>query len=98
HPNASDSYGVPPFIATRPLTSAELIAAKLQMAMWSALAAWLLLLVAIPLALEWSGTWSVVKDRAQRMNDAVGTPRAVALVLLILAGFIRSEEHTSELQ
>ncbi len=90
HPNASDSYGVPPFIATRPLTSAELIAAKLQMAMWSALAAWLLVLVAIPLALEWSGTWSVVKDRAQRMNDAVGTPRAVALVLLILAGFIVS--------
>ncbi len=90
HRNASDSYGVPPFIATRPLTSAELIAAKLQMAMWSALAAWLLVLVAIPLALEWSGTWSVVKDRAQRMNDAVGTPRAVALVLLILAGFIVS--------
>src|SRR6058998_1142649 len=33
HPNASDSYGVPPFIATRPLTSTELIAAKLKMAM-----------------------------------------------------------------
>src|SRR6266496_383374 len=90
NPQVRDSYGVPPFIATRPLTSAELIAAKLQMAMWSALAAWLLVLVAIPLALEWSGTWSVVKDRAQRMNDAVGTPRAVALVLLILAGFIVS--------
>src|SRR5437867_1079200 len=73
HPNASDSYGVGPFIATRPLTSAELIAAKLHMAMWSALAAWLLVLVAIPLALEWSGTWSVVKDGAQRMNAAVGT-------------------------
>src|SRR5438552_12240266 len=87
HPNASDSYGVGPFIATRPLTSAELIAAKLHMAMWSALAAWLLVLVAIPLALEWSGTWSVVTDRAQRLNDAVGTPRAVALVLLLLVGF-----------
>src|SRR5438067_3086575 len=40
-----DSYGVPPFIATRPLTSAELIAAKLKMAIWSTLAAWLLVLV-----------------------------------------------------
>src|SRR3989454_2604441 len=60
------------------------------MAMWSALAASLLVLVAIPLALEWSGTWSVVQDRAQRMNDAVGTPRAVAFVLLILVGFIVS--------
>src|SRR3989449_311879 len=90
HPSVSDSYGVPPFIATRPLTSAELIAAKLQMAMWSALAPWLLVLVAIPLALDWSGTWPVVLDRAQRLNDAIGTPRAVVLVLLILAGFIVS--------
>src|SRR5881296_3477713 len=78
----------PPFIATRPLTSAELIAAKLKMAMWSTLAAWLLVLVAMPLALEWSGTWSVVTERARRMNDAIGTPRAATVVLLILAGFI----------
>jgi hypothetical protein len=83
-----DSYGVPPFIATRPLTSAELIAAKLKMAMWSTLAAWLVVLVATPLALEWSGTWSVVNERARRMNDAIGTPRAATVVLLILAGFI----------
>src|SRR5881296_1540895 len=88
NPNASDSHGVPPFVATRPLTSAELIAAKLKMAMWSTLAAWLLVLVAMPLALEWSGTWSVVTERARRMNDAIGTPRAATVVLLILAGFI----------
>src|SRR6266540_1875023 len=79
---------VPPFIATRPLTSAELVAAKLKMAMWSTLAAWLVVLVAMPLALEWSGTWSVVTERARRMNDAIGTPRAATVVLLILAGFI----------
>src|SRR5213082_743457 len=88
NPQVRDSYGVPPFIATRPLTSAELIAAKLKMAMWSTLAAWLLVLVAVPLALEWSGTWSVVTERARRMNDAIGTPRAATVVLLILAGFI----------
>ena len=88
NPQVRDSYGVPPFIATRPLTSAELIAAKLKMAMWSTLAAWLLVLVAMPLALEWSGTWSVVTERARGMNDAIGTPRAAAVVLLILAGFI----------
>src|SRR6266550_2736325 len=88
NPQGRDSYGVPPFIATRPLTSAELIAAKLKMAMWSTLAAWLVVLVALPLALEWSGTWSVVTERARRMNDAIGTPRAATVVLLILAGFI----------
>src|SRR2546430_2414273 len=87
-PQVRDSYGVPPFIATRPLTSAELIAAKLKMAMWSTLAAWLLVLVAMTLALEWSGTWSVVTERARRMNDAIGTPRAAIVMLLILAGFI----------
>src|SRR5438309_7311702 len=88
NPQVRDSYGVPPFIATRPLTSAELIAAKLKMAMWSTLAAWLLVLVAVPLALEWSGTWSVVTERARRMNVAIVTPRAATVVLLILAGFI----------
>src|SRR5204863_9080970 len=90
NPQARDSYGVPPFIATRPLTSAELIAAKLKMAMWSTLAAWLLVLVALPLALEWSGTWSVVTERVRRMNDAIGTPRAATVVVLILTGFIIS--------
>src|SRR6266516_2363996 len=88
NPQERDSYGVPPFIATRPLTSAELIAAKLKMALWSTLAAWLVVLVALPLALEWSGTWSVVTERARRMHDAFGTPRAATVVLLILAGFI----------
>ena len=88
NPQGRDSYGVPPFIATRPLTSAELIAPKLKMAMWSTLAAWLVVLVATPLALEWSGTWSVVTERVRRMHDAFGTPRAATVVLLILAGFI----------
>src|SRR3989449_9841093 len=90
NPNVSDSYGVPPFIATRPLTSAELIVAKLKMAIWSTLAAWLLVFVTTPLALAWSGTWSVLMERAQRLNDAIGTTRAVAFVLLILVGFIVS--------
>jgi hypothetical protein len=88
NPQVRDSHGVPPFIATRPLTSAELIAAKLKMAMWSTLAAWLVVLLAMSLALEWSGTWSVVAERVRRMNDAIGTPRAATVVLLILTGFI----------
>jgi hypothetical protein len=88
NPQVRDSHSVPPFIATRPLTSAELIAAKLKMAMWSTLAAWLVVLLAMWLALEGSGTWSVVTERVRRMNDAIGTPRAATVVLLILAGFI----------
>src|SRR5438445_3465140 len=88
NPQGHDSYGLPPFIAPRPLTTAEFIVAKLQLAVWCTLTAWLRLLVAMPLALEWSGTWSMVTERARRMNDAIGTPRAAIVVLLILAGFI----------
>ena len=89
-PNAGDSYGVMPFIATRPLSNAELIAAKLKMTIWSTIAAWLLVLVAIPLALKLSGTSAVVLDRWRRLSEVVGTPRAVVVVLLILSGCIAS--------
>ena len=88
--NASDAYGVTPFIATRPLTNAELIVAKLKMAVWSTLVAWLLVLVAVPLALKLSGTSAVVLDRWRRLSEVVGTPRALVLLLLILSGCIAS--------
>ncbi len=90
HPNVSDANGLSPFSATRPLTSPDLIVAKLKVATWSTLAAWGLVCVTTPLALAWSGTWLVVMDRAQRLHDAIGTPRAVVFVLFILAGFIVS--------
>jgi hypothetical protein len=89
-PNAGDSYGVTPFTATRPLTDAELVAAKLKMAIRSTIAAWILVLIAIPLALELSGTSDVVLERLRRLSEAVGTPRTVVVVLLILAGCIAS--------
>jgi hypothetical protein len=90
HPRGSDAYGVPPFSVTRPLTSAELIGAKLKMAMWSTLAGWGLVFVTTALALAWSGTWPVLIERAHRLDAAIGTPRAVVLVLLVVAGFIVS--------
>jgi hypothetical protein len=89
-PNAGDSYGVTPFTATRPLTDAELVAAKLKMAIWSTIAAWLLVLIAIPFGLELSGTSAVVLERLRRLSEIVGTPRTVVVVLLVLAGCIAS--------
>src|SRR5437867_10299778 len=50
----SDSYGMTPFIATRPLTNGTLIAAKMKAMFWSTLAAWMLVLVATPLELRFS--------------------------------------------
>jgi len=88
--NAGDAYGVTPFIATRPLTNAELIAAKLKMAIRSTIVAWFLVLVAIPLALKLSGTSAVVLDRWRSLSEVVGTPRAMVVLLLILSGCIAS--------
>ncbi len=79
-----------PFTATRPLTSARLIAAKLRMTIWSTLGAWLLVLVAIPLALALSGTWPVVSEWARQGRELVGTPRAVVVTLLGITGIMAS--------
>jgi len=86
--SAGDAYRMAPFTATRPLTSAALIAAKLRMAMWSTLAAWLLVLVAIPAALTLSGTWPVVVERAHALRDGIGAPRVAVVGLLGLSGLI----------
>jgi len=89
-PLGRDPYGMAPFIATRPLTSAALVAAKLRMTLWTTLAAWLLVVVVVPLALALSGTWPVVIERASRGIEAVGTPRAIVLVLLLFLALIAS--------
>jgi hypothetical protein len=81
-PHVRDAYGVTPFMATRPLTSAALIAAKLKMAIWSTLVTWLLVLVAIVVTLALSGTWPVVIERVGRFSETVGTPRAIAATVL----------------
>jgi hypothetical protein len=88
NPDARDSSGVPPFLATRPLSTAALIAAKLQATVWSTLAGWLLVLAAIPLALVLSGSAPLVIERARQFRDAVGTPRALVIAGLGCAGLI----------
>jgi hypothetical protein len=88
NPDGKDAYGVAPFIATRPMTSASLIAARLKATIWSALAAWVLVLVAIPLALRLSGTLPVVVDWNRQLVEAAGTPRSIAIVLLALTAFM----------
>jgi hypothetical protein len=87
---ARDSYGVTPFMATRPLTSAALIAAKLKMTIWSTLAAWLVVLVSIAVALTLSGTLPVVIERARAGTFVVGTLRAIAIVLLGFSALLAS--------
>jgi hypothetical protein len=88
NPDARDSYGVTPFIATRPLSDAQLIAAKLRATIWSTLAAWVLLFVALMSALLLSDIWPTLVERARLLSAVVGTPRVVVILLLILSGLM----------
>jgi hypothetical protein len=85
---AGDDYGVSPFTATRPLSSAALVGARLGMAVWSTAAAWLLVVAAVPAALMLSDTWTFVADRAQAFASVVGAPRAIVFGVLVLATLI----------
>ncbi|MBK5256881.1 MAG: hypothetical protein JJE39_12685 [Vicinamibacteria bacterium] len=85
-----DAYGVPPFTATRPLTSAALIAAKLKVTLLSTLATWLLVLVALLLGLALSGTLSVVIQRVNEGIEFFGRSRTVVSMLLGLLALMAS--------
>ena len=90
NPGGSASYGMTPFVATRPLTSASLIAAKLKATTRSTLAAWLLVIVAIPVAMRLAGTLPLVKDWTHHLIEFVGMPRAIVIVLLGFMGLLAS--------
>jgi hypothetical protein len=76
------------FIATRPLTSASLIAAKLKVTIRSTLAAWLLVLVATPPALKLSGTLPLVMERVHRLVEVIGAPHAAIAMLLVFVALL----------
>lgn len=86
----SDSYGLAPFIATRPLSNGALIAATLKAALRSTVAAWLLVLVAVPPALSFSGTLPLVITWMRELTEAIGQPRALAIVLLGFGALVSS--------
>ena len=90
NPYVGDSYGLTPFTATRPMTSAALTAAKLNATIWSTIAAWLLVLVMIPVALTVTHTSPVVIDQSRALQASVGTPRAIVFVMLGLAALMMS--------
>jgi hypothetical protein len=88
NPHVRDYYGVPAFTASRPMTSAALVAAKLKMAVWSTLAAWLLVLIAVPLAITLSGHWPTVINAVRGWLAVESLPRVVVITLLVGCGLI----------
>lgn len=90
NPHSRDSYGLTPFIATRPMTSASLVAAKLKATIWSTLAAWTLVAVAVPLALWLSGTATFVLELMHGVIEVFKLPRAIAIAVLLLLALLFS--------
>ena len=88
--SGSDAHALSPFVAARPRTDAQLLTAKLSMTIRSTLAAWALVLLAIPIALYWSGTLPTLLDWLRNVVATIGTPRAVVLLGVIVAGMILS--------
>jgi hypothetical protein len=88
NPYVRDYYGVPPFTATRPMTSAGLIAAKLEMALWSTLAAWALVSIAVPLALTLSGNWPVIVRTVNDWLQVQSPLRVVVTALFVACGLV----------
>lgn len=90
NPNASDPLALSVIDATRPVTTAALVAARLRMTVRSTAAAWLFVMIALPAALWLSGTWPIVIERARAFADTVGPPRAIASLGLVLVLLVAS--------
>ena len=88
--DTGEHYGLAPFLATRPLSNRALIAAKLEMSLWSTAVTWALVLIAISVALRLTDTWPIVLERWHRTIALMGEARASVLTLLIVAGFMVS--------
>lgn len=86
----SDPYRMSPFVATRPLSTATLVAAKLWMALLSTLMTWLLVLVAVPLTLTWSGGSPAVTTWVRDFAEPFGFARTTVLALVILVTLLAS--------
>lgn len=86
--NASESYGITPFIATRPVEDRALVVAKWQASLLSTLAAWMIVAAAVPAALMGADATEPIMNIARNVDDALGRPRAIILALLILAGLV----------
>lgn len=76
--------------ATRPMTSLSLVAAKLEMALWSTVAAWTVLIVLTALALLLSGAMPVAAQRFGAFIDATEALRGTLLILLLFAALVGS--------
>jgi hypothetical protein len=89
NPWAKRSHGLSTFLATRPLSTSAMVAAKLELALWTALAAWAVWLAEVAVALALSGEYREVWGWWRRWN-AVAPPWEVAGTALLAATLLVS--------
>lgn len=85
---ASGEYGLTPFTATKPLSNASLIGAKLKVAFASTVVTWMLVAMAIPIGVRLSGTAPMVMDWIRGTHEFFGTPRAIVFALLVASALV----------
>jgi hypothetical protein len=90
NPWARDYYGVPSFTATRPMTTAGMVACKLRAAARTTLTAWAVTLAMTAAAVVLSGAHEALREMgrawlaARPAVEVAGTAVAVAAVLVLL--------------
>jgi hypothetical protein len=79
-------FALTPFLATRPVTSTTLVVAKLQVAVLSALAVWVLMVTALAGVVVLAGRWNLLLEVGGSWFGTTTTPQLLAVLAVILAG------------
>jgi hypothetical protein len=83
HPWTRKSSLMPPFIAARPVTSAEMLAVKLRVAAWSTLITWGMVWLVLGITLPFSPTREVLARSLGRLFETQGAKGWGVIVLFI---------------
>jgi hypothetical protein len=74
--------------ATRPMTTVQLVVAKLEMTAWSTALAWLITGLFTVAFLEMSGTMALVAGKMRDYEEVSGMARAIVVPLVVLAALV----------
>jgi hypothetical protein len=85
HPSTRKSSLMPPFIAARPVTSAEMLAVKFKVAVWSTLITWGMVWLVMGITLPFSPTREVLARSLGRVFETQGA-KGWGVILLFIFG------------
>ena len=80
-----DTPALSRFVAVRPLTDAQIVAAKLTSATASTVAAWLVVMVMVPLGLQVFDAWGPLAALRRDWSDGIGDLRTLVVPVIAVA-------------